>query len=269
MSSRNAVAPAVSPAPPASEEQRSGPEYGARSAAYRRIRDDIVEGRLPPGQWVREGPLAEQLGVSRTPVREALNALAAEGLVEIVRHRGARVSSWTVRDVDEVYSIRAVLEGEGARLAVARASEEAVASLREHDRRFEEAARELSLLRAEGRGLDAGAARALDAAVEANGALHRGVLEAADSPRLLSLLGALSSAPRVQQAFRYYTDADLSRSIVGHHDIVLGIECGDAPLAEAAMRSHILAARHAAARSARTAPDPTATEVVPDSDWPF
>lgn len=230
------------------------PDPGARSVAYRAIRDDIADGSLLPGQWVREGPLAEQLGVSRTPVREALNALAAEGLVEIVRHRGARVASWTVRDVDEVYSLRALLEGEGARLAVTRASYEAFQEIQRQDRLFEVAARELSDLRAGGQGHGAPAQRALDAAVAANGALHRAVLEAADSPRLVALLGAVSSAPRVQQAFHHYTDADLSRSITGHHDIVVGIERGDAPLAEAAMRSHILGARHAAARGASEVP---------------
>ncbi|WP_328306211.1 GntR family transcriptional regulator [Actinomycetospora sp. NBC_00405] len=238
---------------PLRNEARAAPERGARSIAYRAIRDDITDGSLLPGHWVREGTLAEQLGVSRTPVREALNALAAEGLVEIVRHRGARVASWTVRDVDEVYSLRALLEGEGARLAVSRATGAVLQEIRRQDHHFETAARELSDLRAEGGGHDAPAQRALDAAVEANGALHRAVLEAADSPRLVALLGAVSSAPRVQQAFHHYTDADLSRSIAGHHDIVLGIERGDASLAEAAMRSHILGARHAAARGASEA----------------
>ncbi|MCD2196887.1 GntR family transcriptional regulator [Actinomycetospora endophytica] len=251
MSARDVTAAAPSPLPRA--DRATAPESGARSVAYRRIRDDIVEGSLPPGRWVREGPLADQLGVSRTPVREALNALAAEGLVEIVRHRGARVCSWTVRDVDEVYRLRAMLEGEGARLAVTRADTAALRALRDQDRRFERAATELSGLRAAGHGGSEAADAALSDAVEANGALHRGVLEAADSPRLLALLSSLSSSPRVRQAFHHYTDADLARSISGHHDIVLGIERGDEALAESAMRSHILGARHAAARSASDA----------------
>ncbi|MDL5156112.1 GntR family transcriptional regulator [Actinomycetospora termitidis] len=232
-------------------------EAGARSTAYRRIREDIVGGVLAPGWWVREGALAEQLGVSRTPVREALNALAAEGLVEIVRHRGARVLPWTMRDVDEVYSIRAVLEGEGARLAAIRASDEEVQGLWESAERFEQAARELVDLRARGRGGDAAARGAVDAVTEANGVLHRAVLTAAGSPRLTVLLRSLSSEARIGQVFHHYTDADLTRSMVGHHDIVLGIERHDAPLAESAMRSHILAARHAAARSASDAPAPS------------
>lgn len=222
---------------------------GARTQAYRRIRSDIAAGALVPGSWVREGPLADTLGVSRTPVREALNALAAEGLVEIVRHRGARVSSWTRRDVDEVYSLRALLEGEGARLAAERADASVIASLSEHDRAFAAAAAELSELRGAGHDEEAAVARA----VEANGALHREVMAAADSPRLASLLASVSSTPLVALAFGHYADADLARSVAGHHDLVLGIEHRDAALAESAMRSHILGARHAAARSATDA----------------
>lgn len=226
------------------------PVHGARTAAYRRIRDDIGSGSLAPGEWVREGTLADTLGVSRTPVREALNALAAEGVVEIVRHRGARVSSWTVRDVDEVYSLRALLEAQAARLAVERAGPHVAGELARHELRFAAAGRELSALRAAGLGEGAGAETALAAAVEANGALHRAVVEAADSPRLSSLLASVSSTPLVTLAFHHYTDDDLARSRAGHRDIVLGLEHRDPALAEAAMRSHILGARHAAARSA-------------------
>jgi DNA-binding GntR family transcriptional regulator len=230
---------------------------GARSVAYERIRAEIADGTIAPGDWVREGPLAELLGVSRTPVREALNALAAEGLVEIVRNRGARVSSWTVRDVDEVYSLRGLLEGEGARLAVERATPEVVGELRGHAERFEVAAGELSRLRAAGDADGPAAEDALRDAVAANGALHRGVMAAARSPRLAALLASVSSTPLVELAFHHYTDADLARSVAGHGDVVLGIERRDAPLAQAAMRSHILGARHAAARSASDAPSGT------------
>lgn len=226
------------------------PLRGARTAAYQRIRDDIGNGALAPGEWVREGTLADTLGVSRTPVREALNALAAEGVVEIVRHRGARVSRWTARDVDEVYSLRALLEGQAARLAVERAAPEVARELAQHEQRFADAGGALSALRAAGHGEGRSAEQALDAAVEANGAFHRVVVEAADSPRLGALLASVSSAPLVTLAFQHYTDDDLARSRAGHRDVVLGLEHRDPSLAEAAMRSHILGARHAAARSA-------------------
>lgn len=226
------------------------PARGARGAAYHWIRQEIAGGSLPPGGWIREGQLAEALGVSRTPVREALNALAAEGLVEIVHNRGARVSAWTVRDVDEVYSLRALLEGEGARRAAAKPSSRVISELHEHDRAFAAAGERLSELRAEGRGATAAAEQALDEAVAANGDFHRTVVDAADSARLAALLDAVSSAPLVTQAFHHYSDADLRRSTAGHHDIVLAFENRDPGLAEAAMRSHILGARYAAAQSA-------------------
>ncbi len=226
------------------------PSQGARSAAYHRIREGIAGGSLPPGEWIREVQLAEALGVSRTPVREALYALAAEGMVEIVHNRGARVSAWTVHDVDEVYRLRALLEGEGARLAAVRPGPNVVADLREHDRAFTAASERLSRLRAEGRGGSSAAEAALDDAVAANGEFHRTVLDAAGSSRLSALLVSVSSTPLVTQAFHHYTDADLRRSTAGHHDIVVAFERRDPVLAEAAMRSHILGARHAATQSA-------------------
>ena len=226
------------------------PVRGARTAAYHRIRDDIADGSLAPGEWVREGALADALGVSRTPVREALNALAAEGVVEIVRHRGARVSPWTERDVDEVYRLRALLEGQAARLAVERAGPGVLDELVRHERDFAAAGRGLSALRADGHRDGAAAEAALHAAVAANGEFHRVVVEAAGSPRLVALLASVSSTPLVTLAFHHYGDADLARSTAGHHDIVLGLRRRDPALAEAAMRSHILGARHAAARSA-------------------
>jgi len=226
------------------------PSRGARGAAYHWIRQEIAGGSLSPGEWIREGPLAETLGVSRTPVREALYALAAEGVVEIVHNKGARVSAWTVRDVDEVYNLRALLEGEGARLAAARPSTTVISELRVHDRAFAVAGEQLSVLRAGGRGESSAAERALDDAVAANGEFHRTVLDAAHSPRLSALVDSVSSTPLVVQAFHHYSDADLRRSTAGHHDIVLALERRDPVLAEAAMRSHILGARYAAAQSA-------------------
>nr|WP_255426334.1 GntR family transcriptional regulator [Pseudonocardia sp. C8] len=227
---------------------------GARGAAYNWIRQGIAVGMLTPGEWIREGTLAEALGVSRTPVREALYALAADGVVEIVHNRGARVAEWTLKDVDEVYSLRALLEGEGARLAASNPTPAVLEQLRQHDRAFAEAGDRLSALRRSGKAATADAEEALDAAVEANGAFHRLVIEASGSPRLGALLASISSTPLVTRAFHHYSDADLRRSTAGHHDIVLALERADPVLAESAMRTHILGARHAAAHTATDSP---------------
>lgn len=210
----------------------------AQRAAYQALRDRIGAGSLPPGAWLREAALAESLGMSRTPVREALRALAAEGVVEVVRHRGARVTPWTAEDIDEVYRLRALLEGYGARLAARAASPEDVGRLARLADAFEESLR---------------AARpggSFDAAVACNNDFHRAVLEASGSSRLGALLGVISSVPLVQQAFQHYTDDDRRRSVLQHRDVVTAIQRRDEDLAETAMRTHILAARYSAAHVA-------------------
>ena len=88
-----------------------------REAAYKHLRDAILSGLLAPGKRVSEPAIAEQLGLSRTPIREALQYLAKEGLVEMVPNKGARVRQLALKEIKEVYQVRAFLEAEGARLA--------------------------------------------------------------------------------------------------------------------------------------------------------
>lgn len=74
------------------------------------LRQAIVEHDLEPGRRISEDELAAQMGVSRGPIREALARLEREGLITLERHRGARVASWSEQDIDEIYSMRSVLE---------------------------------------------------------------------------------------------------------------------------------------------------------------
>ena len=85
-----------------------------------RLRDSIVEGRLGPGARVPERELCVELGVSRTPLREALKVLAAEGLVELFPNRGARVRQFTAQDVREFFELLAAMESAAGRLACTR-----------------------------------------------------------------------------------------------------------------------------------------------------
>jgi len=93
-----------------------------REAVYRHLKDLLLSGRFAPGERLSEPLLAQDLGVSRTPVREALMRLAEEGLVELVPGKGARVRAFTPEEVEEVYRVRALLEGEAAREAALRAT---------------------------------------------------------------------------------------------------------------------------------------------------
>lgn len=94
-----------------------------------RLRDFIVEGHLRPGERVPERQLCETLGVSRTPLREALKVLAAEGLVELSPNRGARIREFTPEDVREFFEMLAGLESTAGRLACERITEESVAEI--------------------------------------------------------------------------------------------------------------------------------------------
>ena len=103
-----------------------------------RVRDMIIEGTLAPGVRVHEGQLCQQLGVSRTPLREALKFLASEGLIELVAARGAVVRKFTAKDVRDMLDVLAVLEAFAGRLACRAASDADIAEVRRlHDRMVE------------------------------------------------------------------------------------------------------------------------------------
>jgi DNA-binding GntR family transcriptional regulator len=84
------------------------------------LRQAILSGRLKPGERLVEGRLADELGVSRNPVREAIRALASEGLIEVTARRGAAVATMTEQEARETIEVRALLEGQNARLAARR-----------------------------------------------------------------------------------------------------------------------------------------------------
>jgi DNA-binding GntR family transcriptional regulator len=87
---------------------------------YAQLRQAILHGRLPPGAWLRQEELASSFGVSRMPIRDALRSLGAEGLVELLPHRGFRVAQLSGEELEELYATRMGLEGLAARLAAAR-----------------------------------------------------------------------------------------------------------------------------------------------------
>lgn len=93
------------------------------------LRDAILAGKLKPGQPLRERLLAEELGISRTPIREALFILQGEGLVDLIPNRGATVRAVTARDIAQIYALRAVLEAHAARVAAENHTEHHLAEM--------------------------------------------------------------------------------------------------------------------------------------------
>jgi DNA-binding GntR family transcriptional regulator len=101
-----------------------------------RVRDLVIEGHLKPGQKVPEAELCRTLGVSRTPMREALKVLAAEGLLTLLPNRGAIVAKITAEEIDELFPIMGALEALAGRLACARITDKELAAIRRDHRQM-------------------------------------------------------------------------------------------------------------------------------------
>lgn len=103
------------------------------------LREEILNGNLKPGQRLNEKELCEKLGVSRTPLREAIRTLEAEGLVEAIPNKGSRVVSFTIDDVEDIYELRIMLEGKATEKSVERLTEENLRELEEIQAELREA----------------------------------------------------------------------------------------------------------------------------------
>ncbi len=107
-------------------------KYTLRGRVFHQIRDDILSGKYKDREELKEVAIGEELGVSRTPVREAFRQLELEGLIEIIPNKGAYVTGITVKDVQDIYAIRALLEGLAARWACEHITHEQVEILEEN-----------------------------------------------------------------------------------------------------------------------------------------
>ncbi len=112
------------------QRQQGGSPRQLRQWVADRLRAEILEGRLAAGDWLRQEKLAHELGVSQTPVREALKQLAAEGVVEHAPYRGIRVIGFSAEDVEDLYAARIHEEGRAARFAALHITEREVDELR-------------------------------------------------------------------------------------------------------------------------------------------
>ena len=207
------------------------------------LRDEILRGALPPGARLGEVELAERLGVSRTPVREALSRLAAEGLVALVPNRGARVSSWTVEQLEEVFELRATLEPRLTALAVPHATAADIDGLERLARAMEEVGAP-------------GPRRDLDALVPLNRAFHGRLVGLARKPNMAATLSGAVHAPIVVRNFHAYDEAALARSLAHHVEIVAAMRACDPVWAAAIMTAHIHNARAVMVRGSTVAATP-------------
>jgi DNA-binding GntR family transcriptional regulator len=212
------------------------------ASAYGQLRTMIVEGRYRPGERLVEQRVASELGQSRTPVREALRRLEAEGLVVSERHRGATVRALSPTEVLDLYGLRIRLESYAAELATQRRTDDELAALTAAADRFGAVRAEIDVTTLAG-------ARRLNAA---NRMVHDGILAAARHDRLAAMLARTVDIPLVFRAFRLFGPAEVERSDLFHHLIVEAIGQRDAGRAGALMSEHIAQGRDAVLGSMAT-----------------
>jgi DNA-binding GntR family transcriptional regulator len=203
--------------------------------AYAELRAAIVENRYAPGDRLVEQTIATELGLSRTPVREALRMLEAEGLVVSEPNRGAIVRPLSSTEVDDLYGLRIRLESYAVEVATQRATEAELDDLIA-------AAEAFGAVR---RAVDVESDDGVRQIHEANRRFHDGILAAARHRRLTAMLARTVDIPLVFQAFRAFGPAKVERSDVFHHLIVEAMCRRDAERASGLMAEHIAQGRDA------------------------
>ena len=206
----------------------SGEANSARLVDF--IGNKILEGEMPPGTKLTEASLAEELGVSRAPLREALLKLEERQLIERVPYSGMRVARLSQADILQMYEIREVLEGLACRKAASRISAEDIRKLNAY--------------------VDASEARlASPAAADSRtlstiGDFHDEIARIGENEQLRKMLGReVWKFLRVNYQLRSRTQERLAEAVVEHRRIIEALEARDAELSELLMRRHIAKAR--------------------------
>lgn len=194
-----------------------------REQATEAIRAEIVTGGLEPGAVYSAPNLARQLGVSATPIREAMLDLTKEGLVEVVRNRGFRVIELSDADLDDIGQIRDFLEVPAVGLLAGRLSGADAARLIRLAETIEAAA----------------SASDLGAFVLADRRFHLTLIGLAGNPRLVQLVGQFRDLSRLYGLRRLVTEGSLMASAAEHRLLLQATMEGDRRLAERLMRNHI------------------------------
>ncbi len=203
-----------------------------------RLRQRIFAHELTPGDWIDEQKLAEQYGISRTPLREALKVLAAEGLVDLKPRRGCYVTEISRQDIDDIFPLMAMLEGRCAFIAVQLAKPADIRDLKAIHEKLELAAKESRI----------------DAFFEANQEFHRRIQELTNNRWLLSVIQDLRKVLKLSRLHSLSLEGRLQQSLEEHRIIMAAFEAGDAGKAEKSMHDHLLYGREALAKMDDSAP---------------
>jgi DNA-binding GntR family transcriptional regulator len=194
-----------------------------------RLRARIYAHELAPGAWVDEQSLADEFGISRTPMREALKVLASEGLVVLKPRRGCYVAQMSERDLDEIFPVLALLEGRVAEEATRRLASADFARLADIHAELERHA----------------AANDTDHFFEANQAFHNALQELAGNRWLSQLIDDTRKFLKLTRRDSLRLDGRLKQSLAEHRAILAAIKSRDPGAAALQMHNHILSGRAA------------------------
>lgn len=206
------------------------PMMPASETAYQKIRSFILQGEANPGMQLTEEKLSEISGVSRTPVRDAVRRLENEMLVVRSASKRLFVADWSEGEVDEMFTLRAMLEAHAAARAARRIDETTLELLRKINDELKDAVNR--------------SPPDITSFLEANRRFHDLILECAQSPRLNKLMPALVEQPVVRQTAHQYTKIQLNQSAIDHDELIAAFTAKDADWAKSVMTSHIRRAFH-------------------------
>ncbi|MBA7714688.1 HTH-type transcriptional repressor RspR [subsurface metagenome] len=190
---------------------------------YRVLKTEIIKGSLKPGTKLLEGKIAEEMEVSRTPIREALRELAAEGFVKISPNQEVVVSNASIEDVQEVLQIRGVLEGLAARLATKTISEEEIKELEKYQKRMEHYTNKDDVL----------------AFSEMDAEFHELILNICGNNRLIQIRKNLSDQAHRYRIRSLSVPGRLKYSLKEHQEIVEALKRKNAEQADRLIQKHI------------------------------
>ncbi|MCJ0762885.1 GntR family transcriptional regulator [Variovorax terrae] len=202
------------------------------------LRSRIFGGELAPGSFIDEAALCESLKISRTPLREALKVLTAEGLVRHEPRRGCFVNEVTAQDLDEIFPVIALLEGRCAFEAARRASDADLAALETLHERLTRHAK----------------ARRINDYYEANHLIHEAIITLANNRWLAQVIGDLRKILKLARLQQLHAPGRLEQSLSEHLAVFAALKARDSEGAEAAMRTHLTRQREALRELARNQP---------------